>query len=299
MRTVFNLLFLLILTASFFVWNGCASSKKTVQESDSSAQTQSSQDDYDEIEKLLGISREEPSGTDQQKTQQPQTTTAKNESGDDLIKLLEVDETKKKNQAPSQQTTGSDKRLTRLQDQVDDLRTQLKKKDMEIADLKAQLMMRDDATGSTSDKSASQSNFYRSMNKPAASSASRSSAPSDYVSKYDQGLSLFHDRHYREALSTFEQLLSEDTNNDYSDNAQYWLGECYYAMGRYKEAIMAFEKVFTFRYSNKDDYAQFKIGQCYFMLGEKQRARQEFQQLLDNYPKTALLGRARDYLAQL
>ena len=70
-------------------------------------------------------------------------------------------------------------------------------------------------------------------------------------------------------------------------------------MGRYREAIMAFEKVFTFKFSNKNDYAQFKIGQCYYQLGDKQRARREFQELLDNYPDSELVPRAREYLSKL
>ena len=87
-------------------------------------------------------------------------------------------------------------------------------------------------------------------------------------------------------------------NHSYADNAQYWIGESYYAMGRYQEAIMAFEKVFTFPQSNKNDWAQFKIGQCYFKMGDREQAQQEFQQLIDNYSDSELVPRARDYLAQ-
>jgi tol-pal system protein YbgF len=119
-----------------------------------------------------------------------------------------------------------------------------------------------------------------------------------YVNSYNDALSLFHERQYQNAIREFEQLLSSDMNHSYADNAQYWIGESHYAMGRYQEAIMAFEKVFTFPQSNKNDWAQFKIGQCYFKMGDRERAEQEFQQLIDNYSDSELVPRARNYLAQ-
>ncbi|MEJ2637433.1 MAG: tetratricopeptide repeat protein [Calditrichia bacterium] len=264
------------------------SSRKRVPQKDS-------KDDYDEIEKLLGISRDDSASS--KETQEPAKQTAeKNTKNDDLIKLLEVDEGKSNQPTQAQETPVEDKRITRMQDQIDGLKKDLKKKDMEIADLKAQLMMKEE---SSAQKSVEQDRTYGFTSKTPAGSAGDENASQGYKSEYERGLALFNNHQYPQALSVFEQLLAEDTNNDYSDNAQYWMGECYYAMGRYHEAIMAFEKVFTFRYSNKNDYAQFKIGQSYFMLGDKQRARQEFQQLLDNYPKSPLIPRAKEYLAQL
>jgi len=83
------------------------------------------------------------------------------------------------------------------------------------------------------------------------------------------------------------------------DNAQYWIGECHYAMRQYEKAIMDFEKVFTFPKSNKLDDAQFKLGLCYIRKGENQKAREEFQRLLDVYPKSEYLGRAESHINSL
>ncbi len=93
--------------------------------------------------------------------------------------------------------------------------------------------------------------------------------------------------------------MATDTHHSLADNAQYWIGECYFALGDYRAAILAFEKVFTFKQSNKNDYAQYKLGLCYYKLGDKKRARQEFQNLLDNYPDSPLVEKARKYLMQL
>jgi len=275
-------LFVLILQTS------CSSSRKMAGEGEATAE-EAVQDDYDEIERLLGITREEREAAKVQ-PQATQTTSKEAEKNNELIKLLEADEGSKK--TPTVEKTAEEKRLVRLQKQVETLQRELKKKDLEIADLRAQLMLKSEAEGSGS-------SLYQRTQRSYITPGSGGVASESYKAEYQRALNLFHERKYRDALEAFERLLAMDMNNDYSDNAQYWIGECYYAMGRYREAILAFEKVFTFRYSNKNDYAQFKIGQCYFMLGDKQRARQEFQVLLDNYPDSELVQRANEYLAQL
>ncbi len=289
----YSFLILLVMVIFFLsLWSGCSSNKEAMKGDETYAEDQSQgQNDYDEIERLLGISREE-----KKSQEEAEQVGGRKEKGDDLIKLLEVDEGKKKTTEEASAAPAEDKRITRLQKQIEDLKKQLKKKDLEIADLKAQVlsmetkMMPETKTGSQ---------FYGALGAPRKSSAGSGKASDSYVARYQQALSLFRDHRYREALSMFEELLATDTSNDYSDNAQYWIGECLYAMGRYREAIMAFEKVFTFRFSNKNDYAQFKIGQCYYKLGDMARARQEFQQLIDNYPDSELVARAREYLAQM
>ncbi len=285
MKRVAYLSFFVLLALSFLIWAGCGSSQKTVNKGESTSTEEAPQDDYDEIEKLLGISRDEKTESD---TEGKGTEKGKD---DDLIKLLEVDESKNKASAQEKSSASNQGQATNLKQKINKLQKETRKKDMEIADLKAQLRM-------LKNQSSNESSF-QSMGRSAASSAGSYNAPPSYVSKYERGLKIFHDRKYREALEVFEQLLATDTNNDYSDNAQYWIGECYYALGHYQEAIMAFEKVFTFKFSNKNDYAQFKIGQCYFMIGNQARAEQEFQQFLDNYPESQLNQRAREYLAQL
>ncbi len=278
-----NFLILLLLILGLVSWNGCAGGKKTVKSTETAQEGESSSD-YDEIERLLGISRE-----DEKKGEKSE------KKNDDLITLLEVDEGKKKAEGEPGQATVEDKRLLKLQKQVEELKKELKKKDMQIADLKAQLMLKEEQLAKKqSASSTAQPSFY-----PTTSQGMQPVAASEYKRTYQRGLELFHQKRYDEAIQVFEQLLATDLNHPLADNAQYWIGECYYAMGKYQKAIMAFEKVFTFRNSNKNDYAQFKIGQCYYMLGNKQRARQEFQQLVDNYPDSELIGRAKDYLARM
>jgi TolA-binding protein len=120
-----------------------------------------------------------------------------------------------------------------------------------------------------------------------------------YESEYNAAFNLFQHRKYRDAIKAFEALLAKNTTHSLADNAQYWIGESYYALGDYSAAIVAFEKVFTFKNSNKNDYAQFKIGQCYYMLKDYNRARQEFQKLIDNYKNSNLISYAEKYLRKM
>jgi len=292
MKRIAYLFFLICLSLAFLSWSGCGSSRKTVDEG--GAAESSSEGEFDEIEKLLGISRDD-SQTSQtaskpaEKKAQPQQ-----QEQDDLITLLEVDEGKKMDKPAGQTTGAEDKRVLRLQGEVDDLQKQLRKKDTEIADLKSQLSTKEQSFPSQSSSAAASYPYTP----PPAQSSTGSYSSDSYVNRYNDALSMFHNREYSNAISEFEQLLSTDMNHSYADNAQYWIGECYYALGRYQEAVMAFEKVFTFPQSNKNDWAQFKIGQSYFKMGNRERARQEFQQLIDNYSDSELVPRARNYLAQ-
>jgi tol-pal system protein YbgF len=291
MRSFLYLTFFIILANILILSTGCGSSRQTVDEGGVS--TQSDESEYDEIEKLLGITRDE-SGSSRSSSSKTSQEPSQASEQDDLIRLLEVDEGK-----PREQTvTGTgieDQRVVRLQNQVDELEKEIQKKDMEIADLKTQLMVKEEEL---SKKPAVASTVY---SQPSQSSYTASPPPSSsgpYSDRYHETLALFHERRYQEAIAGFEDLLARDINHQLSDNAQYWIGESYYAMGMYNEAIIAFEKVYTFPQSNKNDYAQFKIGQCYFKIGNKERASQEFQQLIDTYPDSELVPRARNYLAQ-
>jgi len=292
MRRIAFLFFLICLSFSFLVWSGCGSSRKTANES--SATQSGSEDEFDEIEKLLGISRDDGSGSQTSSKQTQQSTKPQAKKQDDLITLLEVDEGKKTDKPVGQTTGVEDKRVLRLQTEVDDLQKQVRQKDREIANLQNQLASKEQTTRTQSPAVP----VDYSYTPPPSQHSSGSTSSDAYVNSYNDALSLFDVRQYQNAIREFEQLLSSDMNHSYADNAQYWIGESYYAMGRYQEAIMAFEKVFTFPQSNKNDWAQFKIGQCYFKMGDREQAQQEFQQLIDNYSDSELVPRARDYLAQ-
>ncbi|MDZ7291243.1 MAG: tetratricopeptide repeat protein [candidate division KSB1 bacterium] len=123
-----------------------------------------------------------------------------------------------------------------------------------------------------------------------------------YVQRYDEALNLYKQRRYHDAIAAFQALLAESDKSsyaDYADNCQYWIGECYYGLGKFQQAIAEFEKVFTFVRSNKSDAALFMLGRCYERMGEREQARSEFEQLIAKYPSSPYVATARKYLARL
>jgi len=307
MKRIAYLFLLIFISFALLVWSSCGSSRQTTTKSGSTKQESS--EDFDEIEKLLGISRDDSKKPTQpekkqvekksspQEKKQSQPAVAETKKQDDLITLLEVDEGKKTAPTTTTSTTTpvEDQRLIRLQSQVEELQKEIRKKDMEIADLKMQIAMKDEALQKKSSTPTTDYSYSASSSK---TKTTASMSGDEYVQNYQSALDLFHERRYQEAITEFEQLLAVDSSHPYADNAQYWIGECYYAMGKYNEAIMAFEKVQSFPKSNKNDYALFKLGQCYMKLGNIESARREFQQLIDTYPESELAPRARKYLSQ-
>ncbi len=282
-KVISVLAFVLILFFSAGGWLGCSSSKPPVN--NGSEESQENNSDYDEIEKLLGITKEDKEQVQEEK------------KGDELLTLLEAGEEKGGNNG----AITTDKRLVRLQKQIEQLKKQLREKNIQIADLKAQLRIKEEALKryESGQVVAARTTGGVQPSVPSPTMTTGSLDDQAYQSRYEQALSLFNERRYREAIQIFQQLIDQNDRHPLADNAQYWIGECYYMLGDYQAAVLAFEKVFLFPQSNKNDYAQYKLGLSYYRMGNRERAREEFQRLLDNYPDSPLVDKAKEYLAQL
>ncbi|MDA3871838.1 MAG: tetratricopeptide repeat protein [Candidatus Marinimicrobia bacterium] len=95
----------------------------------------------------------------------------------------------------------------------------------------------------------------------------------------------FSKRNYKKALPQFRALVN-GSDVKLRDNSQYWLAECYYALGEYSQSIKEFEKVFSFDETDKYDDAQLKLGFCYRQLKNNSRAIEEFERLIQYYPES-------------
>ncbi len=121
-------------------------------------------------------------------------------------------------------------------------------------------------------------------------------ATGNYRDRYLQALTFHQNGDNEKAIELFRQLLEEDRYHELADNAQYWIGECYYTLKQYRHAIVEFEKVFAFKQTNKDDDAQFKIGLCYVAIGDREKAIDEFQRLVDYYPQSEFVKNAQQLM---
>jgi tol-pal system protein YbgF len=136
--------------------------------------------------------------------------------------------------------------------------------------------------------------------KPKPSAPPKPVEPIDFTKLYDMAYEDYQRENYSLARTGFEEYLRLFSDTDLADNAQYWIGECYYAEGKYEEAAAAFQKVIT-RYptGNKVPRAMLKAGHVLLQLGRKDHARSMFQQVIDAYPLSSEADQAKSRLKKL
>jgi tol-pal system protein YbgF len=90
---------------------------------------------------------------------------------------------------------------------------------------------------------------------------------------------------YELARMGFEEFLKNFPQSELADNAQYWIGESYYAKEQYQEAYGAFRKVLdNYPEGDKVPGALLKTAYCSFALGRKEEGRKYLQELISKYP---------------
>jgi tol-pal system protein YbgF len=118
----------------------------------------------------------------------------------------------------------------------------------------------------------------------------------DKESLYGAAYDLFKEAKYEKSREAFENFLKQYPSTEFSDNAQFWIGECYYFEKKYEKAIVEYEKVAkNFPEGNKVPYALLKQGLSFLKLGDKASAKLLLQQVIKDYPNTsqARIARAR------
>ena len=89
---------------------------------------------------------------------------------------------------------------------------------------------------------------------------------------------------YDLAISEFRQYVETYPTSEMADNAQYWIGECYYGKKKFNEAIAEFDKVSEkFPKGDKVPAARFKKGMALIELGQTDAARAEFSAIIRLY----------------
>jgi tol-pal system protein YbgF len=128
------------------------------------------------------------------------------------------------------------------------------------------------------------------------SSSDKQSKASQYAAAYQ----LFKNGNYTKAREAFQSFLTAYPTGEYSDNAQFWIGECYFFEKQYEKAILEYDNVTKkFPSSNKVPHALLKQGLSFLSLGDKASARLLLQQIIKDYPNTNQAKAARAKLQQI
>lgn len=119
------------------------------------------------------------------------------------------------------------------------------------------------------------------------------------TSAYNAALDMFNSRNYAGAMEQFQALLQSGEAGDLADNCQYWIGECYYGMGNYAEALRNFQMVLDYKRSGKIPYAVLMSGNCQSALGNRTAAVEAYQKVISDFPASPVAGKARAKLEKM
>jgi len=90
-----------------------------------------------------------------------------------------------------------------------------------------------------------------------------------------------------ESREEFSSLLKDFPENDYSDNARFWIGETYYIEEKYEDAILAYQELFDKNpKSDKIPGAMLKQGLAFYALKDQKTGKIILERLIEKYPDT-------------
>lgn len=107
------------------------------------------------------------------------------------------------------------------------------------------------------------------------------------ASEYRAAVELVKEGKHDDAVAALRAFLNANPRHEYADNAQYWLGESFYARKDYTRALAEFRAAIeTYPRGNKVPDALLKVGYCYGAMGQTDKARAVLEQVVNLYPKS-------------
>ncbi len=112
--------------------------------------------------------------------------------------------------------------------------------------------------------------------------------------KYDYAYGLVSNAQYDQAETSFRQFLTDHPEDELAGNAQYWLGQTFYARGNYADATRTFlEGMSKYPESPKAPAYLLKVGMSLNLLGEQAEACEVYRELNSRYPDSTENTRLR------
>ncbi len=122
----------------------------------------------------------------------------------------------------------------------------------------------------------------------------------DEQAAYEAAMATFKEGDYKTAATQLGAFVQRYPRSNYASNAQYWLGNAFYAQRDCKKAIIA-QQVVASNYpdSAKAPDAMLNIGTCHAELKDKKAATKALNALIAQYPDSPAAQAARDRLPGL
>lgn len=111
---------------------------------------------------------------------------------------------------------------------------------------------------------------------------------------YQRALQLYRDNQQEQSIQGFRDFLRGNPKSPLADNAQYWIGEAYYAQSDYNRSIIEFNEVLL-KYPQGDQVpgALLALASAFSTSGDKIDAKLVLQKLISDHPNSeeAQIGR--------
>lgn len=117
---------------------------------------------------------------------------------------------------------------------------------------------------------------------------------------YDESYLLIRKGDYQKAVESFQRYLAACPQHESVDNAYFWIGECYYALEKYADAVPQFDFLLkNYKNGRNTTRAMFKLARCYQELGQKADAKKAYQRVIDEFGGTLEAEQAKERLKEL
>jgi tol-pal system protein YbgF len=182
---------------------------------------------------------------------------------------------------------------------IKDLESQVAKLDETLKAQQAQFSAREDELKQLRDSMTAQN--AAASQAPAGGLNEVNVAESDAIKRdYEVASRALEKKDYRAAIARFRDFLKKHPKSKLANNAQYWIGECYYALRDFDQAIVEFDAVRSkYPQGEKVPAALLKQGYAFAELGEKVNARLVLQELVEKYPQSQEAAKAKIRLKAL
>ena len=117
---------------------------------------------------------------------------------------------------------------------------------------------------------------------------------------YQKAYKMYKRGNLKNAIAEFTSFIAEHPVTDYTDNAFYWRGECYYSMGEFMKAVDEFDVVLNkFPKGNKVPDATLKLGFSYIKLRNRSKGKEALQDVMDLFPFSVAAKKAAEKINSL
>ncbi len=184
------------------------------------------------------------------------------------------------------------KELIKIKKEVSQLRTQQKEIKMNLMNLSQRL----DNLSKNVAKNSIEIEKLKTFQKPPAPSnlpkegAEKVTIPENPVDLYKKALDAYYKGKIEEAREYFKEFAQKYKNHELYDNALFWIGQTYYAEGRYQEAINAWNKLISgcetgeIVECNKYPMAMLKKAYAYMKMGNIEEAKKILNEIIAKFP---------------